>query len=196
MKRTFWALLVLVAFGLVIAGCKAGTPGKIETSIVTEVKKTVTIGGKDDKNPVPYSEEAAKEGQGHFGHHCQICHGLDGQNTGVPFATKMDPPVPELTEKDIQDYTDGQLHWIITNGIKPSGMPGWKGNLDEDEMWKIVHYLRHLPPKGSLGTPDVFKEEAEEHEHMEGQSKGTEGKAGEQPKHTHTHPPGTPPHKD
>jgi mono/diheme cytochrome c family protein len=192
MKRTLLVLLSLAILGIVVVGCKAGSPGKIESSVVKGIKKTMTIGGKDDKNPVPDSADAAKEGQGHFGHHCQICHGLDGQNTGVPFATKMDPPVPELTEKDIQDYTDGQLKWIITNGIAPSGMPAWKGNLDDDEMWKIVHYIRHLPPKGSLGAPDIYKEEAEEHEHMQ----QGEAKAGEQPKHTHTHKPGTPPHKD
>ena len=113
MKRTFAALLGLAILGFIMIGCRAGTPGKLESSVVKEVKKTITIGGKSDKNPVAYSEDAAKEGPGHFGHHCQICHGLDGQNTGVPFATKMDPPVPELTEKDIQEYTDGQLHWII-----------------------------------------------------------------------------------
>jgi mono/diheme cytochrome c family protein len=78
----------------------------------------------------------------------------------------MDPPVKELTSNDVQEYTDGQLKWIIENGIAPSGMPAWMGTLDEDEMWQIVHYIRHLPPKGSLGVPDVYKEEAEEHEHM------------------------------
>jgi mono/diheme cytochrome c family protein len=171
---------------LTTIGCGVSTPGKVETSVMKEIKKTVTIGDKDKKNPIPYSEEAAKEGQEHFGHHCQICHGMDGQNTGVPFADKMSPPVADLATKDVQDYTDGQLHWIVENGIAPSGMPAWKGILDDDEMWKIVHYIRHLPAKGSLGTPEVFKEEAEEHQGMEMKSGG----------HTHTHAPGTPPHKD
>ena len=137
---------------LAVCGCKAGTPGKAES-------------GKDTKNPIAYSADAAKEGGEHFQHHCQICHGLDGQNTGVPFATKMDPPVADLSTKDVQDYTDGQLKWIIENGIGPSGMPGWKGILEDEEMWNIVHYIRHLPAKGSLGDPQIYKEEAEEHEH-------------------------------
>jgi len=183
---TMRTLLLLLLVSALIVGCRVSQPGSIESSIVKEVKKTVTIGDKDVKNPIPYSAEVAKEGQEHFGHHCQICHGLDGQNTGVPFAAKMSPPVPELTEKDVQEYSDGQLQWIIKNGIGPSGMPGWKGILDDDEMWKMVHYIRNLPAKGSLGTPDVFKEESEEHEHMEG-DKG---------KKPHTHAPGTPPHKD
>jgi mono/diheme cytochrome c family protein len=159
-----------------MSSCKASEPGQLESSILKEVKKSVTIGGKDVKNPIAYSPEVAKSGQDHFGHHCQTCHGYDGQNTGVPFATKMDPPVPELTSADVQEYADGQLKWIIENGIAPSGMPAWKGILDEDEMWQIVHYIRHLPPKGSLGVPEVYKEEAEEHEQTK--SPGTK---------THTH---------
>jgi cytochrome c553 len=161
------AILMCVLSVLSLSGCKAGKPGKIESSMMDGIKRHITVGGKDWKNPIPYTPESTKDGGEHFQHHCQICHGLDGQNTGVPFAEKMSPPVADLASKDVQDYTDGQLKWIIENGIEPSGMPGWKGILDDDEMWKIVHYMRHLPPKGSLGAPAIFKEEAEEHEQME-----------------------------
>ena len=160
--------LAALAMVVAISGCKAGTPSTAENTMAKEVKHQLTVGGKDVKNPIPYTSDAAKEGGEHFQHHCQICHGLDGQNTGVPFAEKMDPPVADLSTKDVQDYSDGQLKWIIENGIKPSGMPGWKGILEDEEMWNIVHYIRHLPPKGSLGAPEIFKEEAEEHEHMHG----------------------------
>ena len=57
-----------------------------------------------------------------------VCHGLDGQNTGVPFATTVSPPVPSLASAEVQAYTDGQLKWIIENGIYPSGMPPSKGD--------------------------------------------------------------------
>ena len=169
---------------LALVGCKAGTPGKVESTVAKEVKHEVTVGGKDVKNPIAYTADAAKEGQEHFGHHCQICHGLDGQNTGVPFATKMQPPVADLSTKDVQEYADGQLKWIIENGIGPSGMPGWKGILDENEMWNIVHYLRHLPAKGSLGAPKVFQEEAEEHEHLHG---AADHEHHDSKPHTHKH---------
>lgn len=172
--------LILLASGAVLAfllGCGVTKPGSIESRVAKEIKSNVTIGGKDDKNPIAYSEAVAKEGGEHFQHHCQICHGLDGQNTGVPFAEHMSPPVPDLTSKDVQDYKDGQLRWIIQNGIAPSGMPAWKGILDDDEMWKIVHYIRHLPPKGSLGAPSIFEEKDEEHKKMHDESKP----------HTHHH---------
>jgi hypothetical protein len=58
------------------------------------------------------------------------------------------------------------MHWILQNGIAPSGMPAWHGILEDDEMWKIVRYMRHLPAKGSLGVPEVFREEEEEHKAM------------------------------
>jgi S-disulfanyl-L-cysteine oxidoreductase SoxD len=177
-----WAMVLASGVVLAMVACKAGEPGKLETSVVQGVKKQITIGGKNDKNPIAYSDAAVKAGQEHFMHHCQTCHGFDGQNTGVPYAAKMDPPVPELTSKDVQEYTDGQLKWIIENGIAPSGMPAWKGILDDDEMWAMVHYIRHLPAKGSLGVPDVFKEEAEQHEH---------GKAEESKSKTHVHKDGT-----
>lgn len=161
-------LLTAAVASLVIASaCKVSQPGSVEDKVMTEVKQKVTIGGKDDQNPVPDNQANIEEGKGHFGHHCQICHGLDGQNTGVPFAAQMSPPVADLSSPGVQAYTDGQLHWIIENGINPSGMPAWKGILEEDEMWKIVRYMRHLPPKGSLGAPEVFKEEEEEHKEME-----------------------------
>jgi cytochrome c len=177
--------LCVSAMLLGLAGCKAGKPGGLESKVVTGIKHDVTIGGKSDKNPFPATPDNIQEGGGHFQHHCQICHGLDGQNTGVPFAQKMSPPVADLASKDVQDYTDGQLHWIVQNGIEPSGMPGWKGILEEEEMWKIVLYMRHLPAKGSLGAPAIFKEEAEQHEEMEHEHGATE-KKGTQP-HTPPH---------
>jgi mono/diheme cytochrome c family protein len=182
------ALLVSATLLFTLSACKVSKPGSLESTVVKSVKRNVTVGGKDWKNPAPDTPDSAKEGQGHFGHHCQICHGLDGQNTGVPFAIKMSPPVADLSDKDVQGYTDGQLKWIIENGIEPSGMPGWKGILDDDEMWKIVRFLRHLPAKGSLGTPAVFKEEAEEHEQMEqGNKPGEPAKKAPPHEHRHTH---------
>ena len=145
----------MVLLALTLVGCKAGRPGSLETSIAEEVKHTITIGGKDWKNPTAASQEVVQEGAHHFQHHCQVCHGLDGHRTGVPFADKMSPPVPDLASKGVQGYADGQLKWIIQNGIAPSGIPGWADILDEEAMWKIVRYLRHLPPRGSLGAPII-----------------------------------------
>jgi hypothetical protein len=81
---------------------------------------------------------------------------LDGQNTGVPFADAVSPPVPLLSSREVQSYTDGQLKWVIDNGIAPSGMPGSKGILSDEEIWSAVLFIRHLPPQGSLGDPSLY----------------------------------------
>ncbi len=183
MRPTEIVPLVTLLLLLPLSGCKVSRPGSVEGKVMTKVKQKITIGGKEDKNPVPDTQANVDEGKEHFGHHCQICHGLDGQNTGVPFAQQMSPPVADLKSKDVQDYTDGQLHWIVLNGINPSGMPAWKGILEEDEIWKVVLYMRHLPEKGSLGIPEVFKEEAEEHQQMESGGAHHPGAEGEHPHH-------------
>lgn len=176
MNRSLCLMMILSI--LFLNACKVSQPSGVETSIMKNVERTVTIGDKDKKNPIASSPDAIKEGAEHFQHHCQICHGLDGHASGVPFAAQMSPPVPDLGDKDTQEYTDGQLHWIIENGIAPSGMPAWKGIVEDDEMWKMVLYMRSLPAKGSLGAPEIFKEEQEEHEQME---------KGGTPEHTHHH---------
>jgi mono/diheme cytochrome c family protein len=81
---------------------------------------------------------------------------MDGQNTGVPFADHISPPIPSLASPDVQSYTDGQLKSILDNGIQPSGMPGSKGTLSDDELWSIVTFVRHLPPAGSQGIPEMY----------------------------------------
>ncbi|MGE5726944.1 MAG: c-type cytochrome [Acidobacteriota bacterium] len=162
--------LTLVALGacLLLSACSANSPGSIETMVAQEAKR-VAIAGKSLKNPLPDTPAVVKTGQEHFSHHCQVCHGLDGHNTGVPFANKMSPNIPELSDHSVQDFTDGQLKIIIQNGIRFSGMPGWQGILDDNEMWAMVRFIRHLPPKGSLGVPAVFQESEEEHHHAEGE---------------------------
>ena len=94
---------------------------------IAQKAKEVTIGGKDWANPTPDNAESMKEGAEHFQHHCQIFHGLDGQNTGVPFADKMSPAVADLASKPVQ------------------------------EMWHIVRYDRHLPQKGIVGVPSIYE---------------------------------------
>lgn len=148
------ATVALVLFAL--AGCQVGKPGVLQTRIIEGTKRHLTVRGRDDANPLSPTPENIHAGQTNFSSYCMVCHGLDGQNTGVPFAEKMDPPVPSLASKDVQAYTDGQLHWIIKNGISPSGMPASKDVFHDEEIWQIVSYLRHLPPKGSLGEPQVY----------------------------------------
>ena len=150
------ACLVTVAAILPLAGCKANPPGQMESHMMVSAKHSFLVGGKNDKSPLSATSETIADGKDAFSHYCVACHGMDGQNTGVPFADRMSPPVPSLASPDVQNYTDGQLKWVIDYGIWPSGMPGAKGILSDDEIWSMVAYLRHLPPAGSMGEPEMY----------------------------------------
>jgi len=151
-------LLQFVMMILVLppCGCKVSAPGNFERRVMVGIKHDFTVRNKSGKNPLPSTAETFAAGKEAFGHYCIACHGLDGQNTGVPFAEHMSPPLPSLASAEVQSYTDGQLKWIIDNGIAPSGMPASRGTLSDDEIWSIVHFLRHLPPAGSLGEPEMY----------------------------------------
>jgi hypothetical protein len=77
---------VLASAILATTSCQAKEPGSFEGKIAQQAKE-VTIGGKDWTNPTADDLASVKEGAEHFQHHCEICHGLDGQNTGVPFVS-------------------------------------------------------------------------------------------------------------
>jgi mono/diheme cytochrome c family protein len=147
---------ILLLSTLVLAGCRATPPSPTETKVAYWAKHHITVGGKKDINPIKASAENIEEGKELFTSYCMVCHGLDGQNTGVPFAAAVSPPVPSLALPQVQAYTDGQLKWIIKNGIYPSGMPPSNGDFSNDEMWQMVLYIRHLPKAGSLGSPAVY----------------------------------------
>lgn len=189
--RILIALIIVFVVALIVAASislAADKPGRFETAAITRLKYW-RIGGKDQANPSPDTPDTVKTGAEHFQHHCGVCHGLDGQNTGVPFADKTSPRIANLASARVQKYTDGQLKWIIDNGIRFSGMPGWRGILEDDESWAIVRYMRHLPAKGSLGIPAIYREAEEEHQHAE--ESGQQNHADHsptQPAPAHQHP--------
>lgn len=141
---------------LLLAGCRATPPSRAEVAVAQWTKHHITVGGRAVHNPLPSTAENIDGGKQAFISYCAVCHGNDGQNTGVPFATLVSPPVPSLISTHVQTYSDGQLKWIIENGIYPSGMPASKGQFSDEDMWQLVLYIRHLPPAGSLGDPAAY----------------------------------------
>ena len=153
--RASFAMTITILLSM-LAGCRATPPGKFETTTITFAKHHFFIGNQKQKNPLPDTSATLADGKEAFSHYCVACHGMDGQNTGVPFADHFSPPIPSLASPEVQSYTDGQLKWILDNGISPSGMPSSKGTLSDDELWSIVVYLRHLPAAGSQGVPEMY----------------------------------------
>ena len=59
----------------------------------------------------------------------------------------MFPPAPDLRSESTQEMTDGELFYVIENGVRFTGMPAFAtGTRDgEEESWKLVHFIRRLP---------------------------------------------------
>jgi mono/diheme cytochrome c family protein len=76
---------------------------------------------------------------------CASCHGPDGKaHTQAAFAMKVRPA--DLTDHAAHGLTDGEIYWVITRGIKSSGMPGYAAENSERERWEITLYVRQLRP--------------------------------------------------
>jgi len=132
---------------------------------------------KTMKNPIPVSPEVLVEGRAHFADHCAICHGNNGRGQTM-LGSGLYPKPPDLRTKDTQEMADGELFYVIENGIRLSGMPSFGGEHSADESWKLVDFIRHLPqlsaqeelemerlnPKG----PNEVREEKEEEQFLNG----------------------------
>jgi mono/diheme cytochrome c family protein len=152
-------LLALAASLFLLArGVAARPAGKVETFLITAAKHQILVGNKHARNPLVTSSQNILKGKQTFSHYCYVCHGLDGQGTGVPFADAMSPPLPSLASESVQSYSDGQLFWVIKNGLWPSGMPRANGILSDDEIWSVVVYIRNLPAAGSLPDPPAYSD--------------------------------------
>jgi hypothetical protein len=55
------------------------------------------------------------------------------------------PRAPDMTAPATQTLSDGELFWIIENGIRLTGMPAWGGAGRPEASWQLVHFIRHLP---------------------------------------------------
>ncbi len=99
-------------------------------------------GAKDLRNPVESTPLAVAEARDHFADHCATCHGNRGDGK-TQINKGLYPPAPDMRTAVTQELSDGELFYIIKNGIRFTGMPGWGGS-DEDN-WKLVLFIRHLP---------------------------------------------------
>ena len=148
--------ILLILFGLVLRGAEARPAGKWEAWMTSVAKHRILVRGSSKVNPLRATSQNIADGREMFSRYCFACHGFDGQGTGVPFFETVSPPIPSLASANVQAYSDGQIHWIIKNGLWPSGMPASEGILEDDEMWSLVLYIRHLPARGSLGEPCFY----------------------------------------
>jgi len=93
-------------------------------------------------SPLDLAESDLDAGKRAFASRCSSCHGADGKG-GKP-AKPGGAPASDLTRADLRTHADGELFWVITNGIGDSGMPAFAPRLSDVERWQLVAHLRTL----------------------------------------------------
>ena len=106
----------------------------------------IPLENRNLRNPVPLTPDVLKEARAHFADHCAGCHANDGSGQ-TKMGKNFYPKSPDLRLAETQDMSDGEMFFVIQNGIRFTGMPAWgTGDPSEDtDSWKLVHFIRHLP---------------------------------------------------
>jgi mono/diheme cytochrome c family protein len=153
--RTIVKLLLLPVLGSVGAGIvlAAGLidfsasrpPGRLEERLATFVlNRSISRHAPRVANPLGRSPDAAAAGLGLFKTHCVACHGAPGVEPTEAGAS-LSPPAPGLTLARVQARSDGELQWIVSNGIRMTGMPAFGPSRSAEQIWQLVAALRRLP---------------------------------------------------
>jgi len=191
MKRSTLVLVVALALVGVVAAIAASllhdglsaraTPNKLEITIARNARHlAIPSAARQAQNPLLASPEDLRDARLHFADHCAICHANDGGGKTM-MGAGLYPKPPDLRLPQTQNLSDGELFWIIENGVRFTGMPAFSNGGEHggtSDSWKLVHFIRHLPhltaaeriemerynPKG----PDDRAEEQQENEFLNG----------------------------
>ena len=146
-------LAVVAAFGwvgyqLFTTGFSAKTePHVLEVMMARQIRHlAIPIEKRNMPNPVPLTPDVLQESLEHFADHCATCHANDGSGQ-TPIGKNVYPKAPDMRLADTQSMSDGELFWVIHNGIRFTAMPAWGEGDPEKDMasWKLVHFIRYLP---------------------------------------------------
>ncbi len=168
------AIAILVGMVLQRGVSARATPTAGEEMLARTLRHfAVPVSARKMRNPLPLTAASLSEGREHFADHCAQCHANDGSGQS-DIGRNLYPTPPDMRTERTQRLSDGELFYVIKNGVRMTGMPAWSDHGDEDN-WKLVLFIRHLPKI----TPQEIEEmkklnpisphEREEQEFLEGE---------------------------
>jgi len=171
------ALLLLGAAGAAFLLYRGGISAKAEPTPLEKVvarrllRAGIPSSARDLRGPQSPSKDMLAEGRAHFADHCAICHANDGSGR-TEMGRGLYPRPPDLRKTATQELTDGELFYIVENGIRLTGMPGFGDGSEEskEETWHLIAFLRHLPklaPEEKLEMERLNPRGPEERREME-----------------------------
>ena len=158
MKRRTLGIIIAVAVPGLVAATAASflhdglssraSPTVLEKAVARKARHlAIPSNARLTPNPVLASAEDLRDARLHFADHCAICHGNDGGGE-TTIGSGLYPKPPDLRLPETQNLSDGELFWIIENGVRFTGMPAFSeggGHGGMQDSWKLVHFIRHLP---------------------------------------------------
>jgi mono/diheme cytochrome c family protein len=121
-------------------------PTAVEAFVARRLRRlAIPRSARQAQNPVLATPAILAEALAHFADHCALCHANDGSGQ-TEIGQNLYPKAPDMRQSDTQSLSDGELFYIIHNGIRLTGMPAWGKSTPEEDLdsWKLVHFIRHL----------------------------------------------------
>ena len=123
-------------------------PGSVETFFAKLFLSRSRNSEAERKNPLQSTQENLAEGKRLYEKECAFCHGIEGKGQGES-GLQFYPPVPSLVGK-AETLSDGQVQFIVREGIRYTAMPSFTRELSQDDIWKVVLWTRKLmQPSGT-----------------------------------------------
>jgi mono/diheme cytochrome c family protein len=141
------ALIAAAAASVMHGGLSSrAKPTAMEIMMAREVRHmAIPKSARKQQNPIAETPENLRDARLHFADHCAICHANDG-SCDTPLGRNLYPKPPDLRREQTQKLADGEIFWIIENGVRFTGMPAFGGaHGSEEYSWKLVRFIRHLP---------------------------------------------------
>ncbi len=144
MLRTLTLLLSLMAVALALAsGCSTR-----DTTAEQTQRTQIPSQYKLRANPFgPLDRKALAEGQQLYELRCLVCHGEDGKGKGFGAPDLNVPPADLTNVEKYGNLTDGEWFYLISQGNPLRQMPAWRRFLGEDDIWRLVLYVRQFSRK-------------------------------------------------
>ncbi len=121
-------------------------PSALEKAVARTARHlSILSQARNEKTPSKATQETLQEARDIFMARCAVCHGDDGSGRSK-VGRNLYPKVPDLRLQRTQGLSDGEIHAIIQNGVRLTGMPGW-GNpheVQDQDNWKLVLFIREL----------------------------------------------------
>ena len=103
------------------------------------MEHSVRVRAAGIKAPTSFTTEQSNAGFDLYNQRCVLCHGAPGIQ--LEASGDLDPDPPPLWT-DVRHWTDGELFWIIKNGVKMTGMPAFSRIYKDEDIWSVVAFLR------------------------------------------------------